>query len=89
MSTDHDSSIFRVKTLDRLVAEAAVLADSKHPCTILGHLWVSTGGRNCCCDDGACSVPVHECSACGDCDYGDNEEADAVRAACAERREDV
>jgi hypothetical protein len=51
MSTDHDSSIFRVKTLDRLVAEAAVLAGAKHPCTILGHLWVSTGGRNCCCDD--------------------------------------
>jgi hypothetical protein len=33
-----------------------------------------------------CSVPVNTCSQCGDCDYGDNEEAKDVRRVCAESR---
>lgn len=56
------------------------------PC--IKHIWQFVGGKNACCergvDDCGCSVPVHVCRACGDCDYGDNEEADQVRAACAE-----
>jgi hypothetical protein len=31
-------------------------------------------------------VPVHACEVCGDCDYGENAEAVAVRAECIERR---
>jgi predicted metal-binding transcription factor (methanogenesis marker protein 9) len=52
------------------------------PC--IKHTWQLIGGRNACCgSDCVCSVPVHVCS-CGDCDYGDNAEADRVRVACAE-----
>jgi hypothetical protein len=51
-------------------------------CAELGHDMQSTGGRNCGCKDGSCSVPVNHCTRCGDCDYGDNEEADEVRANC-------
>jgi hypothetical protein len=29
-----------------------------------------------------CSVPVMECSACGDCNYGENDEAHETIAAC-------
>ncbi len=51
------------------------------------HDWRSTGGCNAGCGpDCCCSVPVHECAACGDCDYGDNEEAREVRADCRDRR---
>ncbi len=72
-------------SLDRLIAEASVLAGGKHPCSVLGHVWVFRGGMNCACHPGAdCSLPVHECSACGDFDYGDNDEADETRRACAE-----
>lgn len=47
------------------------------------HAWRSVGGCNAgCSKDCACSVPVHECAACGDCDYGKNAEADEVRANC-------
>ena len=43
------------------------------------------GGCNAGCDDGCnCSVPVHQCIRCGDCDYGDNPEANETRAQCAE-----
>lgn len=43
------------------------------------------GGSNACCDSDccSCSVPVHECVNCGDCDYGENDEADRIRADCA------
>jgi hypothetical protein len=70
--------------LDRLIAEARVLAGGDHPCKILGHKWVFDGGANCGC--GQCSVPVHRCEACGDYDYGDNEDADNVRAECRTMR---
>jgi hypothetical protein len=69
--------------LDRLVAEAGALAGGAHPCASLGHIWEFSGGANCGCNGGSCSVPVHECAACGDCDYGDNAEADQCRAECA------
>jgi hypothetical protein len=69
--------------LDRLIAEATVLAGGEHPCAVLGHEWVLSGGANCgCSDGGSCSIPVHECHACGDCDYGDNGAAREVRAGC-------
>ena len=51
-----------------------------------GHDWQSTGGCNAGCnqgDDCGCSVPVHICSRCKACDYGDNEEAETVRRDCA------
>lgn len=53
-------------------------------CADLGHDWQSIGGCNAGCDDDcACSVPVHECTRCGDCDYGKNDEAEQVRRDCA------
>ena len=75
----------------RLIAEASVLAGGKHPCNVLGHNWAFRGGANCGCEgphedggrwSGTCSVPVYECSACGDCDYGDNAEAVNIRTRC-------
>lgn len=72
--------------LTRLVAEASVLGGAEHPCTILGHRWVFTGAANCGCPGGGCSVPVHECE-CGDCDYGDNADADEVRRRCRDAAE--
>lgn len=68
--------------LERLAAEAVVLAGGDHPCGVLGHRWVFAGSRNCGCGHDACSVPVHECEACGDCDYGDNADADETRERC-------
>ena len=78
--------------LTRLIAEASVLAGGVHPCNVLGHVWVHVGGRWCGCDDtesNGCSVPVHECSACGDCDYGENDEAAGIMAACAREYADA
>lgn len=50
-----------------------------------GHDWVFKGGRACDCEDvcgNGCSIPVHECSRCGDCDYGENEDAQQVKRDC-------
>ena len=72
--------------LNRLIAEASVLAGGTHPCNALGHVWVFTGGRWYGCEGtetNGCSVPVHECNVCGDCDYGENGEAAEIMAACA------
>jgi hypothetical protein len=53
-------------------------------CRELGrHDWRLRGGRWCGCEDGGCSIPVHECSRCGDCDYGQNAEADEIKTQCA------
>lgn len=71
--------------LGRLIAEALVLAGGDRPCAILGHKWKHVGGRNCGCpgmDTRGCSVPVHECESCGDCDYGDNAEATEIKLEC-------
>lgn len=70
-------------SLHRLAAEAVALAGGDHPCDLLGHKWVFTGGANYGCEEGRCSVPVHHCDSCDDCDYGDNEEATEVRRVCA------
>lgn len=75
--------------LNRLIAEASVLAGGDHPCHILGHKWVFRGGRNCGCPGGHCSVPVHECEGCGDLDYGENEEAEEKRRNCRARDGEV
>lgn len=56
-------------------------------CREIGHKWVSLGGANCGCPDGACSIPVNTCERCEDSDYGDNAEAAEVRAECRRRRE--
>lgn len=47
-----------------------------------GYDWQQIGGRNCGCEDGHCSVPVMECGVCGQCDYGDNDEAREVVSDC-------
>lgn len=64
----------------RLEREAA-----RATCRELGrHTWVSIGGCNAgCSPDCGCSVPVLQCHVCGDCDYGDNKEADETRRRCA------
>lgn len=66
-----------VARLEREAAQAS--------CAEAGHTWVSLGGCNCGCEDGRCSVPVHECSRCGGCDYGENEWAAETRRRCQER----
>jgi hypothetical protein len=48
------------------------------------HRMTSSGGANCGCEDGACSVPVNECSVCGVSDYGDNDDATEIRRQCNE-----
>jgi hypothetical protein len=74
-----DDAKANVARLEREVARAH--------CSEVGHDLKHIGGRNAGClnRDCACSVPVHECSKCGGCDYGDNEEADQVRAQCPNR----
>lgn len=78
--------------LTRLIVEASVLAGAPHPCSVLGHRWAFRGGRNCGCEGtdaegyrwtGSCSMPVYECEACGDCDYGDSVESRERVASCA------
>lgn len=54
-------------------------------CDQLGHAWDHTGGSNCGCPDGGCSVPVYTCTRCGYCDYGQNAEATEIRAVCGQR----
>lgn len=70
-----------VARLERLAVSAT--------CAELGHDWHSTGGCNAGCDPDycGCSVPVNECRRCGDCDYGENDEANRIRIRCAERTE--
>jgi len=74
-----------VARLERIAATAN--------CRELGCDMQSIGGCNCGCEfqdgeivvPGACSVPVLACTRCGDCDYGDNDEARETRADCHER----
>jgi hypothetical protein len=57
-------------------------------CAEVGHRWKSLGGCNAGCEPWcACSVPVYECEVCGDCDYGENEEARGIIARCKERHD--
>ncbi|RVD32016.1 hypothetical protein EN742_33425 [Mesorhizobium sp. M4A.F.Ca.ET.020.02.1.1] len=74
--------------LDRLekakaeVARLEIEARAAH-CSVVGHRWKSIGGCNAGCHkDCSCSVPVHECEVCKECDYGDNAWADETRRNC-------
>ncbi len=72
--------------LERLERAAAAAT-----CREMGrHDWQSYGGANASCGHPGCgcSVPVNVCSRCGDCDYGDNAEAERTRRECAKRHED-
>lgn len=68
--------------VSRLEREAAAAT-----CAEVGHRWKHIGGSNASCErsDCGCSVPVHECEVCKDCDYGDNAEAKEVRRSCTEQ----
>lgn len=58
-------------------------------CAEVGHRWKTVGGRNAgCSPDCSCSVTVSECEVCGDCDYGEPEEAYVI-ADCAERAANI
>jgi len=47
------------------------------------HDWQFVGGTCAnCSPDCSCSVPVSECTQCGDCDYGHTVEADKIILAC-------
>lgn len=73
------------EALEKAEAEVASLKRqiAQGPCREYGHTWVSYGGCNAgCADVCGCSVPVNVCSKCGDCDYGDNDEAAEIRKAC-------
>jgi hypothetical protein len=72
--------------LEAAEAEAARIRReiAQGPCREFGHDWRHHGGANAVCDlECSCSVPVHVCSKCGDCDYGQNPEAEQKRAECA------
>ncbi|TCU34121.1 hypothetical protein [Rhizobium azibense] len=52
-------------------------------CREKGHTWKFLGCTNAGCNrDCGCSVDVHQCIVCGDCDYGETDAADDVRKAC-------
>ena len=86
----------RMNLADRLEAARAEVARLERiaataTCRELGCNMQHAGGANCGCmltDDegnetpGSCSVPVHKCGRCGDCDYGENAEATEVKARC-------
>lgn len=91
-----------MKLAERLDAARAEVAHLERQaaaatCVELGrHDWQSMGGANCGCefvgDDGfkypgPCSVPVNHCTRCGDCDYGENDEATGVRLECKLKRD--
>lgn len=69
----------RVENLRRQIASAS--------CADAGHDWRHIGGCNAGCgNECCCSVPVHECVKCRDCDYGLNAEATLTRKRCQEDR---
>lgn len=75
LAAELDEARARVDLLERRAAAAT--------CAELGrHDWQSTGGANCGCENGFCSVPVNICSRCKDCDYGENADAKEIRLAC-------
>lgn len=80
--------------MDRLAAAEAEVNRLKRQiggatCAEIGaHDWRFIGGRNAYCSgECACSVPVHECSRCGDCDYGENPDAAEIISECAATQE--
>jgi len=77
-----------ITELDRLIAEASVLAGGEHPCNILGHKWEHGGGMHCgCFPEADCSLPVHKCVSCGEYDYGDNDESKEIKTNCSKIEE--
>lgn len=62
-------------SLNRLIAEASVLAGGRHQCADLGHAWTAVGGRQCPRSTDLytpnCSQTVYECLSCGWQDYGE------------------
>lgn len=82
-----DTSAPLMEELERAQAEVERLkrAIANGPCLQYGHTWASIGGCNAGCELGrncVCSVPVHECTKCGDCDYGVNKWAEDERRDC-------
>lgn len=73
-------------------AEAHVAAIKRQiassSCREVGHRWEFIGGCSASCEhtdaDCQCTTSVNQCKACGDCDYGDNEERGEVIARCKE-----
>lgn len=63
-------------------AEAAAEYTGVNNCRRGKHDWKVEGYKSCGCDEAHCSIPVYTCSRCGACDYGENAEADCVRADC-------
>ena len=72
--------------LDKARAEVARLERQalSATCAEIGHDWQMMGGVNCQTAGGCgdCSVAVHECSRCKDCDYGESDEANRQVEAC-------
>jgi len=77
-----ESARAEVARLERIAATAT--------CREIGCDMQSIGGANCGCIfydgedrcEGQCSIPVLKCTRCGDCDYGENAEAEEKRASC-------
>lgn len=75
-----DEAKAQVARLEREAARATCRQLGRHTMRYIGGCNAGCHEDHCC-----CSVPVHECAVCGACDYGDNPEADQVRADCAEK----
>lgn len=90
MSDDHNAPAARGLASKLRDAEAEVerlkRAIGYATCQEVGeHDWKHIGGCNAGCNKYCnCSIPVHECTRCGDCDYGDNDDARDVRRQCAD-----
>lgn len=81
-----ESARAEVARLERIAATAT--------CREIGCDMQSIGGANCGCIfydgedrcEGQCSIPVLKCTRCGDCDYGDNAEAEEKRTSCLSKK---
>lgn len=78
LSEQLEAARAEVERIERAVAAAT--------CAEVGHRWISKGGMNAACEIGSdlcnCSIPVNMCAVCGDCDYGENDEARQIREDC-------
>lgn len=74
-----------IRTLEQAEAEVRRIKQqiAGATCAEVGHDWKHIGGANAgCLDECTCSVPVHTCTKCGDCDYGENLESSQIRNDC-------
>lgn len=76
-----DAAEAEASRLRRLIAQAKCAEIGRCDMKQVGGCNAGCGERDCC-----CSVPVYECTRCGDSDYGDNAEADEIKAECAADR---